>query len=463
MAGYDGAASAESIERGRTQRMANVGDQPKPVSLFYSYSHKDEELRRELETHLSVLRRNGLIAEWHDRKIDAGDDWKNEIDRHLTSADIVLLLVSADFIHSDYCWGEEMTKALERDGRGEAQVIPIILRRCRWQNTRLGRLQAVPKNAKPIRSWADRDEALDDVVGAIERAVEKVRRRAEEEAALKNAEQQVEVTRDTVADLEPVSEPSKRSPSTVAKKSSAPEALPDFAVFRDIHDPWCPEMVVLPAGTFMMGSLDSDKEATDDEKPRHKVTIDYRLAVGRYPVTFEEYDRYCEAMGREKPEDQDWGRGRRPVIYVSWDDARAYVEWLSQQAGQGCRLLSEAEWEYACRAGTTTRYSSGESITEKVAIYGGHVTVVGSYSPNPWGLFDMHGNVWEWVEDVWHDTYKGAPDNGGAWTKGGDQVYRVLRGGSWFSGPRSLRSADRTWDYPVIRSYDYGFRVARNL
>jgi hypothetical protein len=152
-----------------------------PIRLFYSYSHKDEDLRLKLETHLSTLRRGGLIAEWHDRKLEPGDAWEDEIDRHLMSADIVLLLVSADFIASDYCWGEEMTKALERDRRGEARVIPVILRHCDWQSTPLTRLQAVPKGGKPIKAWSDEDEAFLDVVAAIRRAVQTVRERAEAE------------------------------------------------------------------------------------------------------------------------------------------------------------------------------------------------------------------------------------------------------------------------------------------
>jgi hypothetical protein len=158
--------------------MADQDVQAKPISLFYSYSHKDEDLRLKLETHLSALRRGGLISEWHDRKLEPGDTWKGEIDRHLTSADIVLLLVSADFIASDYCWGEEMTKALARHARGEARVIPVILRHCRWQSTPLADLQAVPRDAKPVRSWPDEDEAFDDVVAAIERAVRSARQKA---------------------------------------------------------------------------------------------------------------------------------------------------------------------------------------------------------------------------------------------------------------------------------------------
>ncbi|QLQ24890.1 MAG: TIR domain-containing protein [Dechloromonas sp.] len=144
----------------------------KPLSLFYSYSHRDEAFREELEAHLAYLRRGKLIAEWHDRMIGAGDEWKQQIDHSLATADIVLLLVSADFIASDYCWGEEMTKALARHERGEARVIPVILRPCRWERTPLGRLQAVPKNARPVSEWPNRDAAFEDIASAIERTVE---------------------------------------------------------------------------------------------------------------------------------------------------------------------------------------------------------------------------------------------------------------------------------------------------
>jgi TIR domain len=131
--------------------MAGGEHQEKRISLFYSYSHRDEVLRGELEAHLSFLRRSKLIAEWHDRMIGAGEEWKGQIDRQLAEADIILLLVSADFIASDYCWGEEMTKALARHQLGEARVIPVILRSCRWQKTPLGSLQAVPRDGKPVR------------------------------------------------------------------------------------------------------------------------------------------------------------------------------------------------------------------------------------------------------------------------------------------------------------------------
>jgi formylglycine-generating enzyme required for sulfatase activity len=198
------------------------------------------------------------------------------------------------------------------------------------------------------------------------------------------------------------------------------------------------------------------------------VTIAQRFAIGRYPVTFAEYDRFCEARQREKPKDESWGRGRRPVINVSWQDAQAYVAWLSQETGRVYRLPSEAQWEYACRAATTTRYSFGDAITPDNANYGdsklGRTSEVGAYRANRWGLHDMHGNVWEWVEDDWHENYQGAPTDGSAWkdAEAGDRLC-VLRGGSWGGIPGVCRSAYRVGIDTVIRDSYFGFRVARTL
>jgi formylglycine-generating enzyme required for sulfatase activity len=223
-----------------------------------------------------------------------------------------------------------------------------------------------------------------------------------------------------------------------------------------------PEMVVVPPGEFVMGSNDYD-----DEKPPHKVTIKAPFAVGRFAVTFSEWDAAGLA---HKPGDQSWGRGRRPVINVSWEDARAYAAWLSQRTGKTYRLLSEAEREYCCRAGTTTRYAFGESITTSQAQFSegraksaGRTSEVGAFPPNAWGLYDMHGNVWEWCADNWHGDYNRAPKDGSVWA-GGDVSLRVLRGGSWdHDFPDYLRSADRDGDRPGVRNDDVGFRISRTL
>ena len=249
----------------------------------------------------------------------------------------------------------------------------------------------------------------------------------------------------------------------------------DFSVFKDVDAPWCPEMVVIPAGEFVMGSPSGEAERSRNEGPQHRVTIGYRFALGRYAVTFDEYDHFCAATRREKPKDQGWGRGRRPVINVIWRDAVAYCEWLSERTGQRYRLPSEAEWEYACRAGTTTPFSFGATIgAEQVNHDGNHpygsgekgvyrrkTIPVGSLPANPWGLHEMHGNVSEWVEDAWHASYEGAPVDGSAWLEKSAGADRVVRGGSWFDGARYVRSAFRARLAPVVRLDNLGFRCAR--
>ena len=242
------------------------------------------------------------------------------------------------------------------------------------------------------------------------------------------------------------------------------ELLPPGAVFQD--DERAPEMVVIRPGAFTMGSPPDEEGRDDDEGPQHKVGISRRFALGRYPVTVEEYYRFTDGSARAPAQDVKGNRGRYPVINVSWEDAEAYVAWLSELTGKGYRLPSEAEWEYACRAGTTTLYSFGNEITPEQANYdysNDGTTEVGRYPENPWGLHDMHGNVWEWCEDYWNDNYEGAPVDGSAWLEGGDENKRVLRGGSWVYDPRNLRSANRSRDNTGDRDDDNGFRVARTL
>ncbi|MGO9474505.1 MAG: formylglycine-generating enzyme family protein [Rhodomicrobium sp.] len=232
--------------------------------------------------------------------------------------------------------------------------------------------------------------------------------------------------------------------------------------FRDLDI--APEMVVVPAGEYWMGSKDG--EGNDNERPRHKVTIPKPFAVGRYAVTFDEWDAAVAAGGVQyKPSDQGWGRGRRPVINVNWDDAQGYIKWLSSKTGKPYRLLSEAEWEYCCRAGTETAYSFGgkEGDLDRYAWYsansGSKTHPVGEKLPNGWGLHDMHGNVWEWCEDWYHGDYHNAPGDGSARTTPGG-TYRVLRGGSWVDLPQNLRSARRFINNPLNRNSSFGFRVA---
>jgi formylglycine-generating enzyme required for sulfatase activity len=230
----------------------------------------------------------------------------------------------------------------------------------------------------------------------------------------------------------------------------------------------CPTMVVVPAGKFMMGSPNGEKDRLPDEGPQHEVTIAKPFAVGKTEVTFAEWDACVAAGACAKVSDNTWGRGERPVINVSWEDAKEYTAWLSRITGKEYRLLSEAEWEYAARGGARTEYSWGEQIGKGNANCNGcggqwdntQPAPVGSFKPNAFGLYDMHGNVWEWVEDTWHDSYEGAPVDGSAWLEGGDASIRVLRGGSWFDV--DLRAAVRGWDFNN-RNNNIGFRLARTL
>ena len=227
-----------------------------------------------------------------------------------------------------------------------------------------------------------------------------------------------------------------------------------------------PAMVTIPAGFFRMGCV-SRLDCRNNEEPVRDVAIPHPFAISIHEVTFKDYDRFAR---RDKVADEFWGRGQRPVINVSWDDAKDYVAWLSSQTGAEYRLPSEAEWEYAARAGSVAKYGWGNQVGKSRANCGDcgsqwdstRTAPVGSFAPNAWGVHDMHGNVWEWVEDCWNDSYAGAPSDGSAWLQGECYV-RVLRGGSWGAPPRVLRAAYRGGITTGYRSSFVGLRVARTL
>lgn len=246
---------------------------------------------------------------------------------------------------------------------------------------------------------------------------------------------------------------------------------PAGQIFQDCDD--CPSMIVVSEGRFTMGSPDSEEDRDEDEGPQRSVNI-AKFAVGRFEVTFAEWDACVEdgGCGGYKPEDKGWGRGKRPVMNVSWNRAKSYVAWLSQKTGKPYTLLTEAEWEYAARAGTTSAYATGETISAEQARFSSgssaaakQTATVGSFKPNAFGLHDMHGNVWEWVEDCWHQNYDRAPKEGSAWfhEDDGSCDFRMYRGGSWYNAPEALRSANRTGSQPGFSISNIGFRVARTL
>jgi formylglycine-generating enzyme required for sulfatase activity len=248
-------------------------------------------------------------------------------------------------------------------------------------------------------------------------------------------------------------------------RRDAESALKPGAIFKECAKD-CPEMVVVPAGSFEMGSPESEPGRFPNEGPRHRVTIAEPFAIAKFTVTFDEWDT-CANYGDCEPaiSDSGYGRGRHPVINITWDDARRYVAWLARTTGKPYRLLTEAEWEYAARAGADAPPEDPSTIDRQAwyqANSGARPHPVGEKAANAWGLYDMFGNVWQWTMDCYHENYQGAPADGSAWTTGPCN-YRILRGGSWYATPQYLRPAAREYRASDNRSDNRGMRVARSL
>ncbi len=388
------------------------------AQIFISYSKKD---RRRIEPILNGLEAEGL-SYWIDENLMPSErTWTAMIQAELEACGCVLVLWSPHAVASQEVEAEALY------GLYEGKFAQALIDDCRL-NYRVERLQYAD-----LRGWSG-DRSVPEWVKLI--------------AALRAR-----------VGSETAEQPHRRRESTPPTRR-----IP------------IPEMVEIPSGRFLMGAPVSTSwlfdEADDRERPQHAVWVP-AFAMGAYPVTFDEYDAFCTATGRDKPRDEGWGRGRRPVINVSWDDATAYCQWLCEQTDGDWRLPSEAEWEYACRAGSTTRYSWGDEdpVCDETARNGANfgdcpdrrTRPVASFPANAFGLYDMHGNVWEWVEDCWHRNYDGAPTDGSAWLTSCVSSNRVLRGGSWYDTPQILRSAFRYYNSPPLRYSNYGFRVARTL
>ena len=353
-----------------------------------------------------------------------------------------------------------------------------------------------------------KDAELDDgLVGKLGQAAQRHLRAAREAEARRQAQEQARLAK---LEMERQRQAEEERKAAEARKAKAAARLKPGETFKDCDD--CPEMVVIPRGTFKMGSPPAEREWfikqgakqewADYEIPRHSVNISHEVAVGKFEVTRGQYGKFAADTGRGGGDGcYTWADGKwtkeasrnwrspgfeqtdsHPVACVSWDDAKAYVDWLSKETGEPYRLLSEAEWEYVARAGTSSMRYWGHDWDNKDGCAFANVTnkednwtrafncsdghkytaPIGKYRPNAFGLHDMLGNLWEWTEDCWNTSYTGSPADGSAWTNG-DCNYRVLRVGSWSSVPWSLRAAGRDRFGIGIRSFNYGFRVARTL
>lgn len=575
------------------------------TDIFISYSHKDEAWKEALQRHLKVLQSHNAFAIWDDRQIEVGSNWLPAIEGAIEQAKVALLLVSSDFLTSDFVSRKEIPRFLQRREAEGLQVVPVIVHPCAWQavpwlaalqggtrdnrplaqfplgsfeseqafseitlkvynllqaakqeeeskrladiariaeqqrleqerlqrelaQTRLAKEQAEREAAERERQaelqrqhelaeQAKRDQLEREQAAAAERAkAEQVKR---EQAAAEKAEQErlaqeqaelkrLERTRQkaesghlgsgtkaqwlwggigasalvgavvwVMQGKQPEIDPPK--PSVPEIPAPVVETMPTSDKVAEPIKPAIPlpDMVKIPADSFEMG-CSNDKDCENDEKPVRTVEVP-AFEMSKTEVTFAQWDA-CVAeggCGGYKPDDEKWGRDDHPVINVSWEDAQNYVQWLRKKTGLNYRLPTEAEWEYAARAGTTTSYPWGDKASHEYANYGKdkccggfaegkdewvHTSPVSRFAPNAWGLQDMHGNVYEWVQDCSYGNYTNAPNDGTSWE---DQncENRVLRGGSWLYTPEILRSTSRLWVSPSKSFNDVGFRISKTL
>jgi formylglycine-generating enzyme required for sulfatase activity len=508
--------------------MASLAELPKLVG-FFSYSREDDEdFRGELSSIRAAIGRNlaALLGRskrrnfhlWQDvEAIAPGKMWEAEIAKAIEESVFFIPIVTPRAVGSPYCKSEFESFLAREQALGRNDLVfpilyipvPALRDEVKWRNDRVLTIVAQRQfvdwrsfryddvNATAFgreigrfcenivetlhETWSSPDKRRDledearrrteDEAQERERAEAKRSAKKEERVRHKEAMKTLEALEAEMSRLLGRENEASHTLVKVTPLTAAQErALKPGDSFREGMD--CPEMVVVPAGRFLMGS--PARQGDDDEHPEHEVTIAKPFAVAKFALTFDEWDGCAAAGGcRSDVSDSGWGRGRRPVINVSWGDAQAYVKWLSGITGKPYRLLSEAEYEYAARAGTQLKYPWGDDIElggKAMANCDGcgsqwddkQTASVGSFAANAFGLYEMVGNVWEWMEDCWNRSYEGAPTDGSTWTSGNCSC-RVVRGGSWYDGPGSLRSAYRHRNSTDNRSNDLGFRVARTL
>ncbi len=463
------------------------------LEIFIAYDRADDPYLQALLQHLSPLKNNNGVTIWHDGVMKAGSDRKQCIKDAIHRADMILLLVSADFLASDYFYKTELPEALARHQKGEVELIPIILRPCDWMNDPIMKqLQALPKDGRPIVSWQIADEAYFDIVTQLRlvvTAIKKKREAAIQIAELKQKARHYLGQNDPAETLHYVSLGLAINPTDaellqlqtqaqqhlleqerIAKEQKAKtERERQERLIRELPAPiqdLLNDMITVEGGTFIMGSNDGGEW----EKP-HEVRLN-TFQIGKYPITQAQW----QAIMNHNP--SHFKGVQNPVESISWNDTQTFITRLnellrSKGLPSGYCLPTEAQWEYAARGGNKSKgylYAGSNNIAE-VAWYNGNSAgkthPVAQKKPNELGIYDMSGNVWEWCQDEWHYSYHDAPADGSAWqdTSGVEKEYtiRVVRGGSWYYDPDDYRVSCRVRIHDSDHHSNIGCRLSRCL
>jgi formylglycine-generating enzyme required for sulfatase activity len=395
-----------------------------PIRIFIIYAREDAEYLRALRQTVADLERGGLIRIWTDHELQPGEKWDDEIRAALNAAELILILMSRASISSEYIERVEVKRALEREKRGEVRVAPVIIRRCDWTATPIGRLQAIPQSGKPKAGYKYLDDYWHAVRLDLKRLIEDLCSRSD------------------------------------ASDQGMPIARPQRAKALEVRTNTVDGLsyVWIPPGKFPMGASPDDKEAAHYEEPQHEVEITRGFWIGQTPVTVDAYGRFASATKRQMVGEHGFAQtGDHPVVNASWDDAVAYGQWI---AG---RLPTEAEWEYAARGGSgQPRYGELDRIAWYDKTSGNAAHPVGQLAPNGHGLYDTLGNVFEWCSD-WFDGayYKNSPARDPVGPTMGE--YRALRGGSWNYDAWYARVSVRDGFRPDVRYNVLGFRCVREV
>ena len=492
---------------------------PERDQLFISYSHVDRGWVERLQTMIRPLVRSHALRLWDDSQIQPGDKWREEIETALAAAKVALLLVSSDFLASEFVTNSELPQLLTAAEEEGLRILWVPLRPSLVRRTPIGAYQALGDPGRPLARMdpVEQEEALVEIALAIEKALAprqdsppgagaktqgdsagRPRQAAaprsgssvlpgadrQAVAAARSGANQPEMAQPEAAEPAPATVPLQRFPTSTCllrqeggRWSMERRPLQVEGYQQDLGGGVALTMVTIPAGSFLMGSPKDEPERLEREGPQHEVTLG-SFFMAQTPITQAQWRAVAgwQKLERDLKLDPSTFKGaNRPVEQVSWFDALEFCRRLSQRTGQRYGLPSEAQWEYACRAGSTTPFHCGATLTPELANYdGNHVygngpkgtyreqtSDVASFPANGWGLHDMHGNVWEWCEDHWHDSYNFAPGDDQPWlipAAAADEP-RLLRGGSWDYDPGSCRSANRDHDQ-LDDAYDgVGFRV----